>query len=136
LGKGFWFFAGYFILLGYFWIIISALMAVAICYFSVFLPFENRGSSHELGSRISQRFGNSISYIKVLDSTIKKKYEELDETQKSSMDQCAICLNSFTDEDQVVELKCDKKHIFHEQCIKDWLKRKLECPLCKEEVKA
>ena len=44
---------------------------------------------------------------------------------------CAICLNDFRDEDNVTVLKCDKRHIYHPDCIREALRSKLECPLCR-----
>ena len=43
-------------------------------------------------------------------------------------DVCTICLLQLCDE-SVIELNC--KHQYHENCIKEWLNHKVECPLCK-----
>lgn len=64
---------------------------------------------------------------------MRKKYEDIGENDKG-MDSCAICLMEYNNEDEVAELKCDKKHYFHSDCLEEWLKRKLECPLCKRPV--
>ena len=50
------------------------------------------------------------------------------------MQECVICMEEFKDSDEVAELKCDERHYFHSKCLEDWLKRKLECPLCKKIV--
>jgi len=42
----------------------------------------------------------------------------------------------FTEEADVAELKCDKRHYFHTKCVEEWLRKKLECPLCKKEVRS
>ena len=42
---------------------------------------------------------------------------------------CPICL----DKDSDFELEC--KHRFHKDCIKEWLKIKHSCPLCRSTVK-
>ena len=49
-------------------------------------------------------------------------------------DQCPICLQDYTPSDEVAELNCDDRHCFHSRCLEDWLKHKLECPLCKRPV--
>ena len=41
---------------------------------------------------------------------------------------CSICLDDFEDGEQVRELRCN--HIFHVQCIDEWLRTKDVCPLC------
>ena len=37
----------------------------------------------------------------------------------------------YTEEDTVVTLPCDKRHYFHDECIKTWLQNNNACPLCK-----
>lgn len=46
--------------------------------------------------------------------------------------QCPICITEFTSDDRVCELTC--KHIFHEECIKQWGKYKPECALCRVRI--
>ena len=43
--------------------------------------------------------------------------------------ECSICLETFINEEPLVQLKC--KHIYHTHCIDDWLGRKETCPLCR-----
>lgn len=47
---------------------------------------------------------------------------------------CSICLEDFKEEDEVITLPCSGHHIFHSQCILEWLPRNNACPLCKEAV--
>ena len=42
---------------------------------------------------------------------------------------CAICLDPFVTGDRIGDLNC--QHDFHVSCLKAWLKRKNQCPLCK-----
>ena len=48
---------------------------------------------------------------------------------------CAICLEDFKAEDsenqQVAELACSGKHIFHVHCLKEWVKNNDICPMCR-----
>ena len=41
------------------------------------------------------------------------------------MGQCAICMDDFNENDnkKVAELNCSKFHIFHVECIKEWVKK-------------
>ena len=56
-----------------------------------------------------------------------QKYDSRRETE------CAICLEEFKRNDIIKEFyKC--KHIFHKECLKSWLKRSNECPLCKHDL--
>ena len=52
--------------------------------------------------------------------------------------QCSICLEDFKLNDKYIALECDESHIFHSGCdtcsgIKEWLKRKNTCPMCRKE---
>ena len=48
--------------------------------------------------------------------------------------ECSICLNNFEDEDLITPLSCDIRHYFHHACIKEWMVKKNECPLCKDPI--
>ena len=43
---------------------------------------------------------------------------------------CTICIMEVEDGEKVGALSCH--HIFHVQCLKEWIKRKNACPLCQE----
>ena len=45
---------------------------------------------------------------------------------------CSICLDDFEDGEQVRELRCH--HIFHVQCVDEWLRTKDACPLCNRAI--
>ena len=47
---------------------------------------------------------------------------------------CAICLEDFKEDEEVIPLPCDPKHIFHVKCIEDWLRANNACPLCKKPI--
>lgn len=48
---------------------------------------------------------------------------------------CAICLEDFAAQDQVIVLSCSGKHIFHKICMNQWAKEsthaEAQCPLCR-----
>ena len=46
---------------------------------------------------------------------------------------CVICLETIQEEESIHKtLKCT--HIFHEECIDNWLQHKKECPICRVSV--
>ena len=53
----------------------------------------------------------------------------------SSSECCSICLSEWGDEEcvgmNVVKLPC--MHIFHEECLFEWLQGTTHCPMCREE---
>lgn len=49
-------------------------------------------------------------------------------------DDCAICYESLkgSNEDKIYKTPCT--HIFHAECLKKWVRSKLECPLCRAKL--
>ena len=54
----------------------------------------------------------------------------MDGTRFNEHIECSICLLDFEEADHVTPLPCDKRHYFHTDCIKQWARMKLHCPLC------
>ncbi len=48
-------------------------------------------------------------------------------------DLCTICYCEFEENEGIIELSC--KHMFHQECIFEWLKRVSNCPVCKKKLK-
>jgi hypothetical protein len=46
---------------------------------------------------------------------------------------CTICMSQFELGEKLVKTKC--KHLFHRDCLAEWVKYKSECPVCRENVK-
>ena len=46
---------------------------------------------------------------------------------------CTICLIDFTEKEKIKIFSCFQ-HIFHEDCIKNWLKNKRNCPVCRKQL--
>jgi len=59
--------------------------------------------------------------------------DEIDEEKGLMLRQvnCSVCLDQYDSEDEVKILACD--HIFHKECIDNWLIRKFSCPVCRQE---
>lgn len=47
---------------------------------------------------------------------------------------CVICMYDFETQEEITPLSCDIRHYFHTHCIKDWMRLKNQCPLCKKEI--
>ncbi|KAI9488194.1 hypothetical protein BDB00DRAFT_884926 [Zychaea mexicana] len=61
----------------------------------------------------------------VIDSLPKRS---LTDEEIARQTDCAVCKDEFEGAEQVVELPC--AHVFHEDCIKPWLKVNGTCPVC------
>ncbi|KAI5169913.1 hypothetical protein PAEPH01_1092 [Pancytospora epiphaga] len=81
----------------------------------------------------------TIFTIKLIASIANLSYKETKYSEKESTleygrvdpSDCPICKGDFTDDEMVKRLKC--KHLFHSQCIDEWLDIKKSCPLCKQD---
>lgn len=56
-----------------------------------------------------------------------KKY-----SSEYNVDNCCICLGKYKIKDEVKQLLCSEKHIFHKKCIDRWLSEYgSSCPICR-----
>lgn len=46
--------------------------------------------------------------------------------------ECSICLEELLKGETALRIPCG--HLFHEECVKDWLKKSNECPVCRFEM--
>tara|TARA_Y100001970_G_C14131053_1_gene801735 strand:- start:900 stop:1382 length:483 start_codon:yes stop_codon:yes gene_type:complete len=60
-------------------------------------------------------------------SKIKKNIVSPKDIDKSSS--CSICLEEFNSEKEIAFLDC--KHMYHMDCIIEWIKNEVSCPLCR-----
>ncbi len=73
-------------------------------------------------------------------SDIELRTEEFtditDNISTSTIINCSICIDEIDikDEKNVKSLDCSNKHIFHINCINEWLKVNNICPLCREKI--
>ena len=94
-----------------------------------FFDFNN-GLFDDFFTQFLQRMGSREN------PTDEEILNELPETQiedASKLDpekrNCIICLEDFKNGDKAIILPCI--HIFHNECIKNWLKTQNTCPICK-----
>lgn len=53
-----------------------------------------------------------------------------DNNKASPNHECAICMESFQNGDEVRWLGCC--HIFHKACIMEWTRQRSKCPVCRK----
>jgi hypothetical protein len=80
------------------------------------------------------------SYIKRLKSNlILSDADELDATRDSTKEpwMCAICLNAYEIGEEICWSKNSHcRHVFHHECIEEWLLKHDNCPCCREDYLA
>ena len=83
-------------------------------------------------------------YDTVISNTVNEKYSEKEENNEiinnmpsflfkknnnEKMYNCVVCMCEIEENEECKRLKCG--HMFHSNCIDNWLKRTLECPMCR-----
>ena len=64
-----------------------------------------------------------IEFSTILYNSVDNKYVDKE---------CSICLMEFDSENKLSVTKCS--HVFHNDCIKEWSKYKIECPICRSDM--
>jgi len=57
-----------------------------------------------------------------------------EEEEEEEADKCTICLSEFEVEEDVRRLPC--MHLFHVECVDQWLGQNKRCPICRVDIEA
>ena len=108
---------------------------------NAFIDYE---SSRRHGDNILNRFhsmfeemiNNGHHHQRPTDKQLFNEFPEtkIDDINKLDPEKrnCVICLEDFKSGEKATLLPC--VHLFHKNCIKNWLKSKNSCPICKFEL--
>ena len=95
---------------------------------------------HEVMSVVKSKVNNNVPRSKLAQAT-SARIQALDPDRDITADdscsqpQCPICLETYKVGDNLAwSKKCKYVHVFHEDCIKLWLKDHNECPLCRVDM--
>lgn len=75
-------------------------------------------------------FNTNINSDSTNDILKKCKYKLFDSS--CNIKECPISLEQFKEGESIIELPCN--HIFNENNIKNWLKEKTNCPICRMDL--
>ncbi|KAH0722605.1 hypothetical protein KY290_005255 [Solanum tuberosum] len=67
-------------------------------------------------------------------STKVHTYQLPKSTCLDGKERCSICLDDYYDKEKLTEINCG--HLFHFGCIREWIKLKNSCPICKRDAGA
>jgi len=86
-------------------------------------------NTQSVGLRLEE-FEKIPIFLFGVDDKMKKEsnYED-----SSTRKMCAICLEDYKENDLVRRLYCS--HQYHEDCLREWTKKKINCPVCKKNMK-
>ncbi|CAN7102774.1 probable E3 ubiquitin-protein ligase RHG1A [Brassica rapa] len=87
--------------------------------------------SYEELLALEERIGDVCTGVNEETISNRLKQSKYKSSTKSPEDAepCCICQEEYTEGDDMGTLECG--HEFHSQCIKEWLKQKNLCPICK-----
>ena len=74
-----------------------------------------------------------LSRIPGVNKFILSKSRKWEATKDAEADNCAICLEDYSQNPnkEVAELGCDQRHLFHVECLTEWVKKNDICPMCR-----
>jgi hypothetical protein len=97
---------------------------------------RNNMFQNDLERALRESFDESEDCLKRTDDDIVEfnyvKYENLENEKKKDL-KCMICLEEFEPSSDVTLTECT--HIFHHDCLKEWIRYKKECAVCRIEIK-
>ena len=79
----------------------------------------------------SSNNNNKSEESNLIDNFCEVKLKNISKLEDSNK-KCAICLGRFNSKVKVIILPCI--HIFHRTCIKEWMEKQKNCPICKFEL--
>jgi len=104
------------------------LMIGIILYFSCccFRGLNRAERDTDLNARLTQETQSTQVSPRVVE---KIKTNTVDPNVLTKGSSCSICLEDFDETKDIVYLDC--QHIYHEDCIIEWINKDPSCPLCR-----
>lgn len=85
---------------------------------------ELNNKTSKLNYNVDSYNNNINNYLLILDNIKTVKFN----SYNTAFFQCGVCMDSFQDGEDIKKLFCE--HIFHKECLNQWLQSKKNCPLC------
>ena len=99
-----------------------SLFILCYCSYCFYRSYRSNRTEGLLNESISISNLNTINKI-------KKNIIKFEDLTKEN-NECSICLDNFTNDKEIIILEC--KHVYHTDCIVQWLNKDISCPLCRE----
>ena len=65
-----------------------------------------------------------------VDPDIIDNWPTISATAENNTD-CVICSDEIKEGQDIMILNCPGRHYYHASCIKEWLKQRVNCPVCR-----
>ena len=98
------------------------------------LNFDNVDSINEVFYEESYNQQRNEDNIRNLPTfVVDESYlEKIQRNKEECMKKCVICMEEFVIQDELKTLPCF--HIYHKNCINEWLRNNMNCVICKTEI--
>jgi hypothetical protein len=63
---------------------------------------------------------------------VKLCIKESNATDDIKDEKCPICVSNYEIGEKITKIECN--HIYHTNCISEWVKYKSECPVCRRSI--
>lgn len=97
-----------------------------IFYVSVCYKRNGFRRDTDLNERLVENENNNIKQ-EIIEKIKKNKISISDIPDSDNT--CSICLEDFSEDKENIILEC--KHIYHKDCIIEWINKDTSCPLCR-----
>ncbi|KAL4474226.1 hypothetical protein ABPG72_001765 [Tetrahymena utriculariae] len=94
------------------------------------LQQQNRAQRQRNAQRLNTTMGEE-DLKKYMPAVLYKeiKFQLLKVSKQQDVGNCVVCLCDFEDDENVRSTYC--KHVFHSECLTDWMKKNESCPYCR-----
>lgn len=94
--------------------VVSCIFCVLACFYCA----QERSQRHQTLARFAQHAPMMASALQSLQT---KKFNDLSHKVKE-VEECIICFVKFEPKDDIAQLSCNERHIFHKACLEQWVK--------------
>ena len=71
----------------------------------------------------------NLDKVSIKNTLLKGNIFRINLNELSGDYECSICYSEFNSDHTIIRLPCNEKHYFHQECIAEWIDRKLNWPL-------
>jgi len=100
-----------------------------------FIPLRNRLQAVQAAN--TAQLPRGLSKNEIVRNTIRYRFRlrsNGNNNGERQCDSCPICIGEFKEREVVRRIR-NCRHVFHAECVDQWLKSNSKCPMCRQDVK-